>query len=102
MSCSLENARKLDIWYTTYVHALDGVDDIVGWFEGSALRPFLEALNAGEREAFLARYRLELDAAYPSQSDGKVLLRYPRLFLVARNYPTTSVAFKLLVRRKIG
>lgn len=75
---------KLDIWHTTYVHALDGVDDIVDWFEGSALRPFLEALNAGEREAFLARYRLELDAAYPSQSDGKVLLRYPRLFLVAR------------------
>lgn len=75
---------KLDIWHTTYVHALDGVDDIVDWFEGSALRPFLEALNADEREAFLARYRLELDAAYPSQSDGKVLLRYPRLFLVAR------------------
>jgi trans-aconitate 2-methyltransferase len=58
---------KLDIWHTTYVYALDGVDDIVDWFEGSALRPFLEALNAGEREAFLARHRLELEAAYPNQ-----------------------------------
>lgn len=75
---------RLDIWHTTYVHALESVDDIVDWFEGSALRPFLEALNAAERAAFLARYRAELDAAYPSQSDGKVLLRYPRLFLVAR------------------
>ena len=33
-----------------------------------------------ERVEFLARYRGRLAQAYPRQPDGKVLLRYPRLF----------------------
>ena len=65
-------------WETNYVHPLDGPKGIVEWFEGSALRPFLDPLSPGEREAFLARYEKELAAAYPRQSNGKVLLRYPR------------------------
>jgi trans-aconitate 2-methyltransferase len=75
-------SRKLDIWQTIYIHPLDGVDGVVDWFEGSALRPFLEPLNEDERFAFLGRYREELAIAYPKQPDGKVLLRYPRLFFV--------------------
>lgn len=75
---------KVDIWQTTYVHPLDGPEDIVAWFEGSGLRPFLEALSPYEREAFLSRYRAELSAAYPRQPNGKVLLRYPRLFFVVQ------------------
>jgi trans-aconitate 2-methyltransferase len=78
------HCSKLDIWQTTYVHPLDGPGGIVEWFEGSGLRPFLEPLTAWEREAFLSRYRYELAAAYPTQPDGKVLLRYPRLFFVAQ------------------
>ena len=66
------------------MHPLESVDDIVKWFEGSGLRPFLDALDAPGKEAFLKRYRQELDQAYPRQSDQKVLLRYPRLFLIAR------------------
>lgn len=75
---------QLDIWRTSYVHPLKSVDDIVRWFEGSALTPFLDALDEGERRAFLMRYRDELAEAYPHQSDGCVLLHYPRLFIVLR------------------
>jgi trans-aconitate 2-methyltransferase len=75
---------KVDIWQTTYVHPLDGSDDIAEWFEGSGLRPFLEPLTPCERQTFLARYRSELSAAYPRQPNGKVLFRYPRLFLVVQ------------------
>jgi trans-aconitate 2-methyltransferase len=70
----------IDIWQTVYVHPLDGPDGVVEWFEGSGLRPFLDLLDANERVEFLARYRGRLAQAYPRQPDGKVLLRYPRLF----------------------
>ncbi len=76
-------SAHIDIWMTTYVHVLNGPDEIVDWFAGSALRPFLDPLDESEREQFLARYRDELAAAYPTRNDGKSFLTYPRLFLVA-------------------
>jgi trans-aconitate 2-methyltransferase len=76
-------ASRIDMWMTTYVHAFDGPEGIADWFAGSALQPFLEMLSDDERCAFLARYRDGLRTAYPAQSDGRVLLTYPRLFIVA-------------------
>jgi len=78
---------SLDIWQTAYIHPLDGVEAIVDWFRGSALRPFLAPLTPPEREAFLARYRRDLSEAYHVEADGKVLFIYPRLFLLARKAP---------------
>ncbi|WP_400771546.1 trans-aconitate 2-methyltransferase [Methylosinus sporium] len=78
------HASVFETWQTTYVHPLDGAKGVVEWFEGSALRPFLDPLNKIERSLFLSRYESELAAAYPLQPDGKVLLRYPRLFFVAQ------------------
>ena len=74
---------RLDIWMTTYIHALDGAQGIADWFEGSALQPYLERLDDDERGAFLKRYREGLAESYPLQADGRALLHYPRLFLVA-------------------
>jgi trans-aconitate 2-methyltransferase len=76
-------AARIEMWMTTYVHLFDGPDGIADWFAGSALQPFLERLDDEERCAFLARYRDGLREAYPPQPDGKVLLAYPRLFIVA-------------------
>ncbi|MDE3175105.1 MAG: trans-aconitate 2-methyltransferase [Pseudomonadota bacterium] len=75
---------SLDIWQTAYIHPLDGIEAIVDWFRGSALRPFLSPLSADEREEFLARYRRDLGESYHVGADGKVLFVYPRLFLLAR------------------
>jgi len=78
------HCARVDIWRTRYWHVLpDGVDGIVAWFKGSALRPFLAPLDAAEQASFLAQYRDELAQAYPTQVDGSVLLPVPRLFLVA-------------------
>jgi trans-aconitate 2-methyltransferase len=75
---------KVEVWTTTYVHALDGVEGVVDWFAGSGLRPFLDPLEETEREAFLARDRTAIAESYGPRADGKVLLPYPRLFIVAR------------------
>ena len=78
------SCRSFDVWQTIYFHSLEGPDNIVEWFEGAELQPFLAPLNPHEAKAFLARYREELTKAYAPQPDGRILLRYPRLFFVAR------------------
>ena len=74
---------RVDIWRTTYYHPLAGIDGVVEWFKGSALRPYLAPLAAAEQAEFLARYRARLAESYRVQPDGTVLLAFPRLFIVA-------------------
>jgi trans-aconitate 2-methyltransferase len=74
----------VEVWRTTYYHALDGGPaDIVEWFKGSGLRPFLEPLDALSRAAYLERYAAAVAHAYPALADGSALLPFPRLFMVA-------------------
>ena len=74
---------RVDVWRTTYYHALSGgAGAVVEWFKGSGLRPFLEPLDAASRAAYLERYTAAVARAYPALADGSVLLPFPRLFMV--------------------
>jgi trans-aconitate 2-methyltransferase len=76
---------RLDVWHIVYNHVLDSAEAIAEWFAGSGLRPFLDAFadDSAARVAFRAAYVEALADAYPARIDGKVLLRFPRLFVVA-------------------
>lgn len=79
-----QHCSHVDMWRTTYFHPLDGgAQAVVEWFKGSALRPYLNVLDDADKAAFLAQYLEAMAAAYPAASDGKVLLPFPRLFIVA-------------------
>ena len=77
-------ASSMDIWETEYVQVMDSAVAIAEWMKGSALRPFLDCLEEAQQLEFLARYTAGLRAAYPPQSDGRVLFPFKRSFLVAQ------------------
>ena len=77
------HAAALDIWETEYVHVLSGPDPVKEWTKGSALKPFLDALEGSERERFESEYAALVRRAYPPRADGHTLFPFRRLFIVA-------------------
>jgi trans-aconitate 2-methyltransferase len=78
------HARELDIWTTEYVHLLAGIDDIVAWYRGTGLRPWLDALpSETDREQFVSDVRSVLAQEFQPRPAGDVLFPFSRLFLVA-------------------
>jgi trans-aconitate 2-methyltransferase len=76
-------SATVDVWTTVYNHVLAGPPAILDWVLGTGLRPYLARLEEAERPRFLADYTAGVAKAYPPLIDGKVLLRFPRLFVVA-------------------
>jgi trans-aconitate 2-methyltransferase len=76
--------KALDVWETVYQHALTGDNPVADFVKGSWLRPFLDALDGGERLAFEAAYRARVARAYPVRVDGTTLFPFRRLFIVAQ------------------
>jgi trans-aconitate 2-methyltransferase len=77
-------ARDIDIWEAEYLHLLTGPDPIVEWTKGTSLRPYLDALEGADSEAFTADYRSLVAKAYPPEPDGRTLFPFRRIFIVAR------------------
>lgn len=76
-------ASTVDIWETEYLHVLEGVDPVVEWMKGTGLRPFLAALSEAERQLFVAEYSKRVNNDYPPMANGKTLLPFRRMFMVA-------------------
>ena len=51
--------------------------------KGTGLRPYLDTAGADHAEAFTAAYRARIAKLYTPMADGRVLFRFPRLFVVA-------------------
>jgi trans-aconitate 2-methyltransferase len=78
---------EIDLWQSQYFQILRGADPVKEWTKGTWLRPFLQALAPGEREAFEQSYARRVAAAYPRRADGTTVLPFQRLFFVARRGP---------------
>lgn len=78
------HATRLDIWVTEYLHVMPDADAIVAWYQGTGLRPYLDALpDEAVRQRFVDEYREAITAAYPARADGRVLFPFERLFIIA-------------------
>jgi trans-aconitate 2-methyltransferase len=76
-------SQSIDMWQTEYSHIVDSPKDVVEWVKGSGLRPYLEMLPVDKQADFLSEYQSEIEKHYKRQADGKVILPYPRFFLIA-------------------
>ena len=78
---------EVDAWTTEYLHVLraaeDGVHPVVAWMKGTAMTPFLAALEGEEERAFIDDLSGRVAKAYPPLADGRVLYPFRRIFLIA-------------------
>jgi trans-aconitate 2-methyltransferase len=78
------DATQVDVWRTAYQHPMASAAAIVEWVRGTGLKPFVDRLPAELQASYLAEYQRRVDGAYPVRTDGKRLLAFPRMFIVAR------------------
>jgi len=82
------HASAVDIWTTEYLQHLprraDGEHPVLAWMRGTALLPFMAALDESAQRGFATDLAQRLAAAYPVRGDGSVLYPFRRLFVVAR------------------
>lgn len=75
-------SSEFEIWQTTYYHIVSSFDEILEWYKGSGLRPYIDALD-DDRNIFIEELKNELPKYYSKQADGNVILKMPRLFFIA-------------------
>lgn len=79
------HAARLEVWITTYFHAMKDLPAVLDWLRASGLRPYLAALEEDAQrvrfeQSLLERWRDVL----PATAVGGYLLPFPRIFLLAQ------------------
>ena len=85
-------AANVDVWHTVYQHRMADAAAIVEWVRGTGLKPFVDRLPADLQASYLAEYERRVNDAYPVRADGRRLLAFPRMFIVAQKHADKDAA----------
>ena len=80
-----ECTENINIWETVYYHVLKSHDDIMEWYRGTGLRPYLDILEDDKKIEFEDEILEQVIKSYPKQKNGEVIFRFPRFFFVANS-----------------
>ncbi|MDD7793297.1 methyltransferase domain-containing protein [Clostridium sp. 'White wine YQ'] len=79
-----EISSEFSIWETIYFHNLKSHKEIIEWYRGTGLRPYLDELSDEKKEAFEKDIYDRVVEEYPTQKSGNIIFRFPRFFFIAR------------------
>ena len=73
-----------EFWKTIYFHRMPSYDSIIEWYKSTGLKPYLEVLSDAEKTDFINDVKAQIEKAYPTQKNGEIIFRFPRLFFIAK------------------
>ena len=73
-----------NIWETVYYHTVDSPEDVIEWYKGSGLRPYLDLLDDEERSAFIGDLLEIVSENFPKRENGAIILKMPRIFFTLK------------------
>ena len=76
-------STDFSIWETIYYHQMKEHNDIMEWYKGTGLRPYLDALPEEQVKEFEKEVFDKVVRAYPKHKNGDIIFRFPRLFFTA-------------------
>ncbi len=77
-------SSRFETWETIYYHIIPSHSDLIEWYKGTGMRPYLERLPDGQRRNEFEKDILEYCRdAYEIRNDGKILFPFRRIFFLA-------------------
>lgn len=78
-----EIASDFNLWCTTYCHRMQSHEQLLEWYRGTGLRPYLSVLNEEDKAEFEKDIYESIIKVYPIQKNGEIIFNFPRLFFTA-------------------
>lgn len=77
-------SSDFSIWETVYCHRMRSHQDIIEWYRGTGLRPYLQSLDEISAKEFESQVYERVKQEYPVQKNGEIIFRFPRFFFTAQ------------------
>lgn len=77
--------KDVELWVTDYHHIMGSHNDIVKWYSGTGLRPYLDCFTDEDtKNEFLKDFENVIKDRYPPQKDNRILFPFTRIFFIAK------------------
>ncbi|NNC40871.1 MAG: methyltransferase domain-containing protein [Acidimicrobiia bacterium] len=80
----LAGRAETEVWVTTYYHVLHGENPVFRWVSATGIKRFLDRIDAGQHDSYLAECAKRIALAYPRDQRRETLFAFTRLFVLAR------------------